>query len=198
MHDRGLTLPLLEGIAQILAITHEDEVLDAGCGDGFYLGTLSAQTARQAHGIDISIPAVEAAARRYPECEWIVANADRFIPYADQSFSVVLSVTARMNPPEFHRVLQPRGRLLVALPAPDDLVELRGASRDRVLRTLQAFSPHFSLVHQQRATTIANLSADAIHDVLQSIYRPTAAPISSGMRVTFSLDLLLFQPSPIV
>ena len=72
------------------------------------------------------------AAKRYPDCEWIVANADRFVPYADATFTRVLTITARMNSSEFRRVLRDDGRLLVAIPAPDDLVELRGAGRDRV------------------------------------------------------------------
>ena len=53
-----------------------------------------------------------------PECEWIVANADRFVPYADGSFSLVMSITARMNASEFRRVLRDDGRLLVAFPRP--------------------------------------------------------------------------------
>ena len=59
--------------------------------EGFYLGTFARQTGFDAHGIDISIPAIDAAARRYPGCEWIVGNADRFVPYADRSFSIVMS-----------------------------------------------------------------------------------------------------------
>jgi hypothetical protein len=55
-----------------------------------------------------------------------VANADRFVPYADASFSAVISITARMNASEFRRVLRRDGRLLVAIPSPEDLVELRG------------------------------------------------------------------------
>ena len=127
LHDRGVTEPLLRGIAEIAKPFPEDSVLDAGCGEGFYLGSLAGETGCEAYGVDISIPAVDAAARRYPGCEWIVANADRFIPWAEQSFSLVLSITARMNTAEFRRVLRNEGRLLVALPAPDDLVELRGA-----------------------------------------------------------------------
>ena len=41
-------------------------------------------------GIDISTAAVDAAAKRYPECEWIVVNADLMLPFADRSFSLVL------------------------------------------------------------------------------------------------------------
>ncbi len=37
-----------------------------------------------------------------------------------------------MNVSEFRRVLRDDGRLLVAIPAPDDLIELRGEGKDRV------------------------------------------------------------------
>ena len=140
LHDRGVTEPLLRAVAEMADASPSDVVLDAGCGDGFYLGSLARQTGFDAHGVDISIPAVDAAARRYPGCEWIVANADRFLPYAGRSFSVVLSITARMNAGEFRRVLRDDGRLLVALPAPEDLTELRGAGRDRVARTVETFA----------------------------------------------------------
>jgi 23S rRNA (guanine745-N1)-methyltransferase len=193
LHDRGVTAPLQSGIAEFLAPTPGDVVLDAGCGDGFYLGTLAQQIGFNAHGTDISIAAVDAAARRYPANEWIVANADRFIPYADRSFSIVMSITARMNESEFRRVLRDDGRLLVALPAPDDFIELRGAGRDRVARTIETFAPAFELIKQSRVTTSADLDAESVQDVLLSIYRPLRVGPPVAMRLTFSLDLLLFK-----
>ena len=146
-----------------------------------------------AHGIDISTAAIDAAAKRYPDCEWIVANADRFIPFRDQSFSLVLSITARMNASEFRRVLRDDGRLLVAIPAPDDLKEIRGPGRDRVARTVETFANYFQLIGQRRASTSADLDADAVRDVQHSIYRPMQQKPAEAMRVTFSLDLLLFR-----
>lgn len=193
LHDRGVTQPLLQAIAEIVTPSPTDTILDAGCGDGFYLGSLASQTGFDAHGVDISIPAIEAAARRYPKCEWIVANADRFIPYADRAFNIVLSITARMNAPEFLRILRDDGRLLVALPAPDDLIELRGAGRDRVARTVETFAPHFCVTDRRRVTTTAELDAASVQDVLHSIYRPMRTQPAPAMRVTFSLDLLLFR-----
>ncbi len=199
LHDLGVTIPLLDAIAGLLAPNATDIVLDAGCGDGFYLGTLARRDGFAAHGVDISIPAIDAAARRYPDCEWIVANADRFVPYADRSFSIVMSVTARMNASEFRRVLRDDGRLLVAVPAPDDLIELRGSmgqpSRDRSARTIETFAPHFELADRRRATTTADLDAAAVEDVLHSIYRPRQKQPAAATRVTFSLDLLLFRPT---
>ncbi len=193
LHDLGVTGPLLDAIAEMVAPRPGDIVLDAGCGDGFYLGSLARQTGFEGHGVDISIPAIDAAARRYPACEWIVANADRFVPYADRSFSVVLSITSRMNTDEFRRVLREDGRLLIALPAPDDLIELRGAGRDRVARTVEEFGRGFKLIERRRATTSADLDAAAVQDVLHSIYRPMRSQPAGAMRVTFSLDLLLFR-----
>lgn len=194
LHDLGVTEPLRLAIAEAIAATPNDVVLDAGSGDGFYLGALQCETGFRGHGIDISIPAVDAAARRYAGCEWVVANADRFVPYADQSFSVVLSITARMNPGEFRRVLRGGGRLLVAVSAPDDLIELRGSGRDRVAQTLDRFAHGFTLTGQRRISTSADLEASAVGDVLLSIYRPMRPRAPEAMRVTFSLDLLLFSP----
>jgi 23S rRNA (guanine745-N1)-methyltransferase len=194
LHDSGATGPLLDAIAHMAAATPRDAVLDAGCGDGFYLGSLARRTGASAHGIDISVPAIDAAARRYPECEWIVANADRFVPYADRSFSLLMSITGRMNKGEFRRVLRRDGRLLVALAAPEDLIELRGRGRDRVARTAGTFAPEFTLLDRRRVTATADLDAAAVHDVLLSIYRPMRREPPGAMRVTFSLDLLLFRP----
>jgi 23S rRNA (guanine745-N1)-methyltransferase len=193
LHDRGVTRPLLDGIRALLAAAPGDFVLDAGCGDGFYLGSLARECGFTACGIDISIPAVDAAARRYPECQWLVANADRVIPCVDQSFDKLLSITARMNAPEFRRVLKQGGLLLVAIPAPDDFSELRGAGRDRAERTLATFCDTFTLTARQRVTTTAALDADAVRDVLLSIYRPLRAEPVVATQMTFSLDLLLFK-----
>lgn len=195
LQDRGINEPLLRAIAGMLDASPQDTILDAGCGNGDGLGMLARQTGCDARGLDISVPAVDAAARRYPECEWIVANADRFIPYSDRSFSAVMSITARMNASEFRRVLRDDGRLLVAVAAPDDLIELRGTGRDRAPGTVESFAPSFTLTAQRRATTTADLDAEAVNDVLHSIYRPIRSKPVQAMRLTFSLDLLLFRPS---
>src|SRR5579862_1817198 len=55
LHDLGVTKPLLDAIAELLRATKDDVALDAGCGEGFILGSLAAQTGGEAHGVDISI-----------------------------------------------------------------------------------------------------------------------------------------------
>ena len=188
-----MTAPLLTAIAEILDTSASDIALDAGCGEGFYLGSLARESGCEAHGVDISAPAIEAAAKRYPMCHWIVANADRLLPYAANTFSSVLSVTARMNAAEFRRVLRGDGRLLVAVPSPSDLGELRGTGRDRTAYAIKTFEPHFNLVEQRSVTTTADLDAESVRDTLVSIYRPMQSRPPVAMQVTFGLDLLLFR-----
>src|SRR3954470_9156321 len=60
LHDRGITAVLLEAIQATLKPCVSDTILDAGCGDGFYLGSLAAATGCRAHGVDIAIPAIDA------------------------------------------------------------------------------------------------------------------------------------------
>ena len=154
-------------------------VLDVGCGDGYWLSQVEAE---ERAGVDISVAAIEAAAKRYPGDLWIVANADRFLPFSDASFDVVLSITARLNDAEFRRVLRDDGRLLVAVAAPDDL-----SQRDRVPRTIADF-PSFMLIEQRRVTSTATVD---IADVRLSSYRGSGSGVQE---VTLSLDLLLFAP----
>jgi hypothetical protein len=99
-----------------------------------------------------------------------------------------------MNPAEFRRVVSNDGRLLIAIPSPGDLLELRGAGRDRTARTIETFAGDFQLIDQRAITTVAGLDADAVRDVLHSIYRPLQTRPPEASRVTFSLDLLLFRP----
>jgi 23S rRNA (guanine745-N1)-methyltransferase len=205
LHDRGVASVTYQGIATSLAPKQGEVLLDVGCGEGFYAGSLARDFQIDAHGTDLSVFAIQAAAKRYKSCGWVVANADRFLPYADHSFDIVSSITARLHPTDFRRILRPEGRLLVAVPAPEDLMELRGVSAtqpleparigpDRVPRVLAELADGFELVVRERITTREDLDAPAVADLLLTIYRPHRAAEPMATTLTFSLDLLLFRP----
>ena len=114
-------------------------------------------SACEAAGVDLSARAADLAARRHPGVLWLVANADRGLPFADGSLDLVLSITARRSPAECARVLAPGGHLVVAVPAPDDLAELReavlgSASReDRAAKLVEEHAGHFRLLGRREA-----------------------------------------------
>lgn len=203
--DRGLATPLVEATIDLLDLEAGGDVLDAGCGEGHHLAAITNRFSCHGAGVDISLPAVDAAAKRYPDLEWIVANADRFVPYADASFAAVVSITARMNAHEFRRLLRGGGALLVAIPAPGDLIELRrailgeGLQRDRTQRTIAAFAPLFALERHERVRCTARLDHEAIEDVMTSSYRGLRSRERARLaalhdtEVTLSHDALLFR-----
>jgi 23S rRNA (guanine745-N1)-methyltransferase len=194
LHERGVTAPFVEAAAAAFAGLCDGPLLDVGCGEGFYLGTLAARFGREGYGVDISVPSMEAAARRYPGCTWVVANADRMLPFENGAFAAILSITARMNARESRRCLRPDGRLIVAVPGPDDLKELRGSGKDRVQTTAALFAECFLLTGHTRVTTEAELDAATVRATRAAIYRPRGKALPDGARVTFSLDFLSFQP----
>ncbi len=204
--DRGFAAPIVEATVGLLALAPGDDVLDAGCGEGRHLAAIADRFQCHGHGLDISLPAIEAAAKRYHDPEWIVANADRFVPYGDASFAAVVSITARMNADEFRRVVRDGGSLLVVVPAPDDLIELReailgeGLQRDRTERTIAAFAPFFTPERHELLRSVAHLDRRAIEDVLTSSYRGLRSSEQVRLAaihetdVTLSRDVLLFRP----
>ena len=161
--------------------------LDLGAGSGEMLGRLCRDRSITGVGIDLSVAAVDLASRRFPALTWIVANADRRLPIRDRSVDVVLSVHGRRNPSESARVLKEAGVLIVALPAPDDLIELRavvqgqGIERDRMASMLDEHAGHFEIIERFQARDEHVLEPEALVNLLQSTYR--GARFASWMRV---------------
>jgi hypothetical protein len=60
---------------------------------------------------------------------------------------------------------------------------------------METFDPLFRLADQRRVTTLADLDPGGVEDVLHSIYRPMRSRPATAMRLTLSLDLLLFRPA---
>ncbi|HVT59143.1 MAG TPA: methyltransferase domain-containing protein [Thermoanaerobaculia bacterium] len=209
LFERGLLEPqvgqLLEAVAA-LELPARPAVLDVGCGEGSFLGALAGEREVAAHGLDISAAAVDLAARRDGSATWVVANADLSLPYAAGCFDLLLSLTARLNPREFWRVLADGARLLVAVPGAEDLMELRqallGAAvlRDRLAPAVSRLESHFELASQSVLRYSVLLDAAAIHDLLAATYRGArnrerARLAGLGeLRVTMSRQLASFSP----
>jgi 23S rRNA (guanine745-N1)-methyltransferase len=203
----GVEAPLVAAIVDTLSLTEHDVILDVGCGEGHHLAAIARRFGCGAHGLDISVPAIDAAARRHPGLEWVVANADRFVPYVERAFSVVASITGRKNAEEFRRVIRPDGLLLVVVPAADDLMEVRravlgeGVLHDRIERTVATFAPLFALERHERLRRVVRLDRGIVADVMTGSYRGlrrterARLEAVADLEVTLSRDLLLLRPA---
>ena len=113
--DAGHYLPIAVAVAD--AVGSVDVLLDAGCGEGFYVSQLSSPSR---WGVDISKPAIKLAARRYPDVRFAVGTSFH-LPLEDHSVDAVVSVFAPRPFEEFARVLKPGGFVVVASPGVDHL-----------------------------------------------------------------------------
>lgn len=101
---------------QVLAesLPHANRALDVGCGTGMFLSLL-ARKVKFIVGIDMSAEMLQIARKRAAGAALVQADADH-LPFAGESFDVIVSVTLLQNMPdpafavrEFARVLRPGG-----------------------------------------------------------------------------------------
>lgn len=180
-------------------------LLDVGCGEGAFLRYLGANPGLERHGVDISAPSIELAAKASPDVPFIVANADRFLPYADASFDFLTSIDSRVNAAEFARVLRPGGLVLVAVPGPDDLIELRervqgaGVWKSRAPRIEEELGKSLTLMERTTVRDQKTFEPAPLRDLLTATYRGfrqserEAVDSLPAMSVTLSHEVLAFE-----
>lgn len=203
--DRGLGDFALEAMVDVLRAESPRTLLDLGCGDGWHTDAFARALAAETHGLDISIPAIDRAARSYAGVTWVVANGDRRLPFADGAFDCITSITARLQPEEFARAITEDGCVLVVLTAADDLIELREVlggervERDRVERTVEMFAPFLQCTARRRAAISTTIDRATVDDILASTYRGARRREQERLAnvteldITLSRDLLLFK-----
>ncbi|MEU7917712.1 putative RNA methyltransferase [Micromonospora zamorensis] len=186
-------------------------VVDAGAGTGRYLNAvLAALPDAVGLALDVSKPALRRAARAHPRAAAALADTWQRLPLADNSTAVLLNVFAPRNGPEFHRVLDPAGALLVVTPAADHLSELVDAldllrvdpdKADRVAATIGGhFTPVGSTVHRAELTltrtevaTLVGMGPSAWHTDPGALADRLAA-LPEPVRVTVAVRVDAYRP----
>lgn len=115
---------------QTTASTHRPSILDAGCGEGYYLRQVEQHLkekgiAANLIGMDIAKDGPRMAARWLKEGRFFVADVNQPLLFPDGALDLIMNIFAPRNSTEFVRVLSPRGCLLVVIPMENHLAELR-------------------------------------------------------------------------
>jgi 23S rRNA (guanine745-N1)-methyltransferase len=204
----GIGRSVVEAVRErfaLLQLAEGASVADLGSGSGDAIAACLANNSAIGVGIDLSTAAAQHAARRFPGLTWVVANADRQLPLIDRRLSFLLSLHGRRNAAECARVLAPNGLLFVAVPAADDLIELRslvqgkGIERSRVEALLKDHQGWFTPVEQFSSREHHELGRESLVDLLHSTYRGARASVNarvaelSTMQVTVASDCVVFQ-----
>jgi 23S rRNA (guanine745-N1)-methyltransferase len=172
--NKGYYQPLAQALADTVLAMGSQALLDAGCGEGYYLRYLVEQAEQQGTelsvaALDISKWAVQAAAKQDKRLSWMVAS-NNAIPLADNSVDTILCVFGFPVEAEFKRVLKPGGRLIMVDPASEHLIELKRI----IYPEIKAKSEHLPvsekgwvLSSEERISFKVELpDTEAVHDLL--------------------------------
>ena len=130
--EAGYYAPIADTlVAAAKSLNLTGQILDVGCGEGYYSARLADALESPLTGLDISKEAVRCAAARYKGKQWLCATAAH-IPVEDGSVDLLTSLFALTLPQEFARVLKPGGYYFQVLAAEDHLLGLKGIIYDRL------------------------------------------------------------------
>jgi 23S rRNA (guanine745-N1)-methyltransferase len=178
--EQGYYQPLSDTINSLVSVAFDPEtpsfnILDAGCGEGYYLDRLQQHLVKQfPHaqccyiGLDISKEAIRMAAKRYRAAQFVVANLKERLVFTDHVFHVLLNIFAPRNVDEFARVLVPGGIAVVVIPAPVHLLQLRSTfhllsiEENKQPHVIEQFAGQFELVNLRTIAYKVRLSREAM------------------------------------
>jgi 23S rRNA (guanine745-N1)-methyltransferase len=177
-------------------------ILDAGCGEGYFLEHLhrsidsrNPAAAPSLIGMDISKWAIIAATRRSRQITWLVGS-NRNPPVLPESVDLLICMFGFPEYEAFKKILKPNGKILLADPGPEHLVELREIIYPEVRKSgppdLSRAEQHgFRLVNTQSLTYKSGiLPAEQIHNLLVMTPHLYRAP-KEGKEVAAKLEQLV-------
>lgn len=178
--------PIAEAMTTLSLEHGPNAILDAGCGEGYYLKQLLQRADQQAcdlqvAALDISKWAMQAAAKQDKRVTYMVAS-NAAIPLADNSIDVVLCVFGFPVESEFKRVLKPGGKVIMVDPGEEHLIELKRIIYEDIKAKPEALpidDPQLLVTDQQRLSFNVQLAnKETIADLLvmtPHLYRSSAA-----------------------
>ncbi len=172
--ERGFYEPAALSIASAvkkhLPDTTHGTIIDAGCGEGYYLRVIREELPDTFNyfGIDLAKEGIKLAAKKekgYDGQKISFSVAGIFdLPFEDNSADVIMSVFAPIADKEFLRVLKDDALLIVLCPAEKHLFGLKEKAYETASENLQKIPEYdgFTLIDTQRITYDISVPSELI------------------------------------
>lgn len=208
-HFQPLGVALAEAADEALAGEPEGAIIEIGCGTGYYLAAVT-EVLRQGRwpgacgfGFDLSKPAVDGAAKAFPQLRFAVADVEAGIPLVDSGAALALSVFAPRPGAELGRIVAPGGGLLVAFAGPDHLRRLRerldllDVGAEKLERLRERLAPWFELAATASVGYELELSAEDARRLVSmgpnARHGPNPAAITESLDDRVSVSIASFR-----
>lgn len=161
-------------------LDENSNIVDVGCGEGYYTDALQRACNGQVLGIDLSKDALRYAGKRNNQVLFAVAGANS-IPVPDSSCHMILNLFAPYFPEEFSRVLVPGGILLRGVPTEDHLWGLKKAVYDQPYRNPAPETQLDGFEYADQKKLKYTIELETAEDI-QNLFRMTPYYYKTGIR----------------
>lgn len=129
--DLDYYAPLKKRLTEIISTLKITNLLDLGCGEGYYTNYYKNSLNLDIAALDISKEAVRIASKRNKEITYMVASVQD-LPFFDKSIDLAVNAFTPIDLDEICRVLKDDGYLLTARVGEKHLLELKEALYDEI------------------------------------------------------------------
>ncbi len=205
VYQDGFYEPLIKAITGILKqhiSTPSPLVVDAGCGEGYFLEQIVSRFPSRGIGFDISKEAVRMASKTSKDILWMVADLSD-IPVKNGQANAILNILTPASYAEFARVLTKGGLIIKAIPGAAYLKELRELAGSHLQHsdysnqsTIDYFQQNARLIEQKHIEWSLPLRPDQALDIsrmtpMLSHVDPAALPLERLNTITREMDVLI-------
>ena len=128
--EKGYFEPLLNEIIKTIKSLNINNILDIGCGEGYYDRGIKKKINVNIVGVDISKEACLKAAKLDKEILYVVSSSNK-LPFEDNEFDLLINIFAPHDEPEFSRVCNKY--ILKVIPNINHLLELKELLYENVI-----------------------------------------------------------------
>lgn len=173
---------------------YSNYILDAGCGEGYFLNKLSEDEEINNRckliGIDIAKEGISIATRGENEIIWCISDLAN-LPLQDSKFDIILNILSPANYKEFARVLSNGGIVVKIVPESNYLKEIRASIQKDIKNRdynnkniIDVFKKHLDLIYDNRINYKTNINVLNLRNLIKM------TPLTSSLHEKELLRLL--------